>query len=193
MAFPPLQAHPARQASVRRSRRESVDGPDAILVAAKIARQMGPRWVCYGDALWGLSPWIRKWDIRFSVKSKGTHRGSKGGGIAQSGERCFRKAEVGGSNPLPSTTENFSLGLKAGNRAHTVDVPRSIRLDRRISPSRRFPSSPGVSRIWQESIAQAKTANASFHLSARVCSSGFPRPDQGYLAWERSPCLQPTS
>ena len=30
------------------------------------------------------------------------------GGIAQSGERCFRKAEVGGSNPLPST--NGHLG-----------------------------------------------------------------------------------
>ena len=27
------------------------------------------------------------------------------GGIAQSGERCFRKAEVGGSNPLPSTKQ----------------------------------------------------------------------------------------
>ncbi len=34
------------------------------------------------------------------------------GGIAQSGERCFRKAEVGGSNPLPSTNQIRSC---AGN------------------------------------------------------------------------------
>ncbi len=44
------------------------------------------------------------------------YSGMSRGGLAQLGERCLRKAEVGGSTPLPSTTYGAGWAARTESR-----------------------------------------------------------------------------